>query len=323
MPSRVVDFCTPLQVLTEHVSVISTNTLTPRVFGCVAYVHIQKIHRTKLDPCALRCVFVGFASHHKGDKCYHPATRHMYITMDVTFSESEYLYTPISPPFDHQGESSNCDLNGVLEWLDVQKEKSLGGVHGVPSDADAKPAVVSKQQALTEPTPSIPQRLTEKETASPCIGAAEGECIGDQQGITKAPPSLSSSTVPSSNASSLDIPEVSTSDTHVTNDIISSYKLPPRQNRGVPLDRFYPEGKVKYPLANYVSYKNLSSEHQAWVNNVDSIQVPTRVEDALKSREWTEAMDEEMRALQKNNTWEVLELPKGKKLVGCLMRKLT
>ena len=66
-----------------------------------------------------------------------------------------------------------------------------------------------------------------------------------------------------------------------------------------------------------MSCKKFSFECQAWVNNVDSIQVTTQVEDALKSREWTEAMDEEMRALQKNNTWEVVELPKGKKPVRC------
>ena len=98
MPSRVVEFCTPLQALTEHVPVVSTNTLTPRVFGCVAYVHIHKIHRSKLDPCALWCVFVGFAPQQKGYKCYHPETRHMYVTMDVTFSESENFYSSIPSP---------------------------------------------------------------------------------------------------------------------------------------------------------------------------------------------------------------------------------
>ncbi|XP_070667589.1 uncharacterized protein [Malus domestica] len=120
MPSRVVELCTPLQVLTEHVPVVSTNTLTPQVFGCVAYVHIHKIQRSKLHPYALRCVFLGFASQQKSYKCYHPETYHMYVTMDVTFSESEYFYTPIFPPSDPKGESVICDLDGVFGWLDVQ-----------------------------------------------------------------------------------------------------------------------------------------------------------------------------------------------------------
>ena len=45
--------------------------------------------------------------------------------------------------------------------------------------------------------------------------------------------------MPSFNTSSLNIPEVSTIDAHVTNDAISTYKLPPRQNRGVPPDMFF------------------------------------------------------------------------------------
>ena len=105
MPSRVVDFRTPLQVLTEHVPVVFTNTLTPHVFGCVAYVHIHKIHQSKLDMCALRCVFVGFASQHKSYKCYYPKTCHMYVTMDVTFSESEYFYSSTPSSSDHQGKT--------------------------------------------------------------------------------------------------------------------------------------------------------------------------------------------------------------------------
>ena len=96
--------------------------------------------------------------------------------------------------------------------------------------------------------------------------------------------SLSSSIVPS-NVSSLNILEVSTTDAYVTNPNIgiSTYKLPPRQNHGVPPDRFSPEGKVKYPIENYISCKNLAPERHAWVNNVEAIQVPTRVEEALKN----------------------------------------
>ena len=135
---------------------------------------------------------------------------------------------------------------------------------------------------------------------------------------TDVTPSLSSSTV-LPNESSLDIPEVSIVDDYVTNasNDVSTYKLPPRQNRGVPPDRFSPEGKVRYPIANYVSCKNLAPERKALVNNIESIKVPTQVEEALKDPMWVRAMDEEMMALQKNKTWEVVELPNGKKPVGC------
>lgn len=118
MPSRVVEFRAPLQVLTEHVPVVSTNTFTPRVFGCVAFVHIHKIHRSKLDPCALRCVFVGFASHQKGYKCYHPTTCHMYITMDVTFSESNIFMLPYHHPLITRGRVLVVILMVILNgWM--------------------------------------------------------------------------------------------------------------------------------------------------------------------------------------------------------------
>ncbi|CAL8088625.1 unnamed protein product [Prunus armeniaca] len=44
-----------------YVSIPSHLTLLPRVFGCIAFVHLQKHQRTKLDPCAVkgyRCVLL-------------------------------------------------------------------------------------------------------------------------------------------------------------------------------------------------------------------------------------------------------------------------
>jgi transposase InsO family protein len=40
MPSQVLSFRTPLQTLTQHVQIPSFLYLEPRVFGCVAYVHL-------------------------------------------------------------------------------------------------------------------------------------------------------------------------------------------------------------------------------------------------------------------------------------------
>ena len=81
-----------MEVLTDHVVLPSSLKLSPRIFGCVVYVHLQKNQRSKLDPCAVRCVFLGFNGQQKGYRCYHPPTKRLYIPMDVTFSETEKFF---------------------------------------------------------------------------------------------------------------------------------------------------------------------------------------------------------------------------------------
>jgi hypothetical protein len=62
MPSRVLNFKTPLQVFTNcnPISRLSS-TLPLKNFGCTAFVHIHDHNRGKLDPRARKCVFVGYA----------------------------------------------------------------------------------------------------------------------------------------------------------------------------------------------------------------------------------------------------------------------
>ena len=53
----------------------TSNGLTPRIFGCTAFVHVHSPHRGKLDPRAIKCVFLGYSSTQKGYKCYNPLSR--------------------------------------------------------------------------------------------------------------------------------------------------------------------------------------------------------------------------------------------------------
>ena len=39
--------------------------------------------------------------------------------------------------------------------------------------------------------------------------------------------------------------------------------------------------------------------------------------DSKKSKQWLIVMNEEIESLQKNQTWELVQLPEGKKVVGC------
>lgn len=58
-------------------------------------------------------------------------------------------------------------------------------------------------------------------------------------------------------------------------------------------------------------------ESESFVIQVSTISIPTNMQEALGDPRWKEAMNEEMKSLQKNSTWEVVELPEGKKVVGC------
>ncbi|KAL4038503.1 hypothetical protein IC575_002124 [Cucumis melo] len=74
---------------------------------------------------------------------------------------------------------------------------------------------------------------------------------------------------------------------------------------------------TKHSISNYVSYENLSPQFRAFTASLDSTTIPKDIHIALECPEWKNDVMEEMKALEKNNTWEICALPKGHKPVGC------
>ena len=64
-----------------------------KIFGCICFIHISQIFRSKLDPMAEKCVFVGYAPEQKGYKCFNPLTKKIHISMDVSFIENQPYFT--------------------------------------------------------------------------------------------------------------------------------------------------------------------------------------------------------------------------------------
>ena len=96
-------------------------------------------------------------------------------------------------------------------------------------------------------------------------------------------------------------------------------RYPQRLNRGVPKKQYEPdpEAKTKYPINNYVSSHRLTESYAFTVNQLSIVSIPSNVQDALADPKWRKAMNEEMEALQKNATWELIPLPKGMKPIRC------
>lgn len=60
--------------------------------------------------------------------------------------------------------------------------------------------------------------------------------------------------------------------------------------------------KPLYPLANYLSFKNFSPTHKAFLTSLNTTTTPTSLSEALSDKKWKQAMDVEMEALEKNST---------------------
>ena len=82
--SCVLEFKSPYETLKgRHITLSHL-----RVFGCTCFVHVQTLHRDKLDARAAKCVFMGYSSSQKGYKCFHPITNKMLVARDVRFEET-------------------------------------------------------------------------------------------------------------------------------------------------------------------------------------------------------------------------------------------
>ena len=85
LPTKILKFQTPLATLNNFTHVPSSHSLPPRIFGCVVYVHLSSRVRTKFEPRAVRCVFLGYGTTQKGYRCYDPVHHRLYTTMDCDF----------------------------------------------------------------------------------------------------------------------------------------------------------------------------------------------------------------------------------------------
>uniref|UniRef100_A0A2N9EV06 Reverse transcriptase Ty1/copia-type domain-containing protein n=1 Tax=Fagus sylvatica TaxID=28930 RepID=A0A2N9EV06_FAGSY len=69
-------------------------------------------------------------------------------------------------------------------------------------------------------------------------------------------------------------------------------------------------------LSILVFAKLLPDSYRAFIGKLESVSIPRSVSAALQDPKWVTAMQAEMNALQANQTWELVPLPAGEKIVG-------
>jgi hypothetical protein len=272
MPSRVLEHKTPIECLTGE----NTFVVPPKVFGCVCFVKDYRPSVGKLDPRALKCIFVGYSGKQKGYKCWCPTKKRMFISMDVTFRENESFYgeptdlTDVFPDmFTNDVSDLNCEIRedkedenqimasretivGVIPREDVHDDvcELNAGQEQVQGDhQDTSNEAIRWPRFNEEQNLQVYSRRHQHHQEKPVLQAQEETSVG----LTQS--DLHGSSPPNDG-------------THLCSDDLDipiALRKQPRATAGK-----LPQNLSPYDLSNYVSYLSVGSQYKSFIAALDS-----------------------------------------------------
>lgn len=98
IPTAVLNWKCPYEIL--HKSKPNLDQI--KSFGCLCYASNLAPNKTKLDPKAFKCIFLGNSQNNKGYKLYCLETQSNLISRDVVFYEDVF-------PFEYESQESRED----------------------------------------------------------------------------------------------------------------------------------------------------------------------------------------------------------------------
>ncbi|KAM7491063.1 hypothetical protein LguiA_033984 [Lonicera macranthoides] len=239
--------------------------------------------------------------------------------MDVTFFEGKSYYNDSHLQGESKSEDGSCGFdNSVVDVLYEQAPNDFntqsGKINelniedtGVGNGNGEQPGLVSSQNLITTDGPEMCAKRYKGLVYSRKIPEQ-----GRKETIPQQPQESNLEVDHNTHDDSSEIPEGS-SQNNTESTQSNQLDLPIALRKGVRACTKSP----KYPISNFVSYKNISLSYSAFISCVSNIVIPNNVQEALNVPERREAVYEEMRALEKNATWEKVKLPEGKTVVGC------
>jgi len=148
MPSTVLAGNMPYSVLFPNKSLFPVE---PKVFGSTCYVRDVRPSVTKLDPKALKCVFLGYSRLQKGYQCYSVELGKYLVSTDVVFAEATpFFYAP--PISTSEVEEDEWLIYQVTRAVTKQSDDVV-----LPSSS----SFIENQSTImpSEPASSVPTRL--------------------------------------------------------------------------------------------------------------------------------------------------------------------
>ena len=286
LPSKTLDFQSPIGILENLFPEVRLKTGLPvKIFGCVAYVHNPVHKKNKWSTKALKCVFLGYSNTQKGFKIYHPITRRYMVSKDVIFDEESFYYNTI-------GGNNLRDVPLITSSTDNIMQEKI-------SDP------ITAETTLETPDFHL-HKLNDESRREENVQDEINENVQDEINTEE----LQEVVTPYPKYYTRRRKEQPLEEEELTKNL-SEWPIAIRKGKRSCVK------PLPYNIANYLNYTKVSPQYRAFLLQIQNITIPKNAQEALRNTQWKEAMDEEMRALLQNSTWVMVDLPKGKKPVGC------
>mgnify|MGYP000246955402 FL=1 len=208
------------------------------VFSFLAYIHVAKDQRRKLDPKARPCIFLGYGDDEFGYRLWNLAEKKVIRSQDIVFMEEKT----------------------IVDW---ETENKSPTTESSRVDARSNREEVDSIEIECEPVDRFNTRQNRESTEEQREPAERGIESDSDEEVEEEP------TLPS-------------------------------------------EGR-RYPLRERRAPRRFPDEEHVLLTDEGEPESFEEAKNNTHSRKWLSAMEEEMDSLHENHTYELIELPRGKK----------
>jgi hypothetical protein len=260
-----------------------------RTFGCIAYADIPSANRDKLDPTSRKTILVGYMPTSKQYQLYDPVTKSVLVSLNPKFEEDQFWDWSDEPK--EPGED--------LDVLDLME----------PVQLDASELLIPGEEPVTDNDQRDSEPQDQEEVQEDQIDP-EDTIVVDTR-----PQQEEEIVVPIQQEASIGLRIQG-----AAQDVVTDGQSPERdqqrpqasladQNRDTPL----PErrsGRERRPTRFF----------DGALEATDRPKIPLSYEEAVNDKvygqNWKDAIEDELIKLRTLDTWEVTDLPDGRKTVG-------
>ncbi|KAL4369443.1 hypothetical protein GQ457_05G010710 [Hibiscus cannabinus] len=237
---------------------------------------------------SIKCIFLGYSKYSKGYRLFDISTQKVFISRYVVFSEDIFPFKVVK--------KRTCfkeivlpthDTSGSLDDFDI-------GVHYLNENnsmLQIQESVLQHESVLQQEFSAEVSNELPADASENSLQKSAGSSTGNPQQVIVSKPLIQRSKT-----------------SRVT-------KLPQKfADFQVTLSK---SRSSSHSVCNVLSYDNISDNYQIYVNSLDILTEPKNYKQAMAHDSWKQAMNEEIKALDANHTWDTIVLPPGKQTIGC------